>query len=117
MATQRKTIYELNNNWSASNTSHVHFSRGFLLPQDAAVLADVLGLHVSDVHLGHFISQRHLVSSAMAEQVLALVPLYWHPSPGHFTAEGHVASLTSLLVFQGHFEGEWYGCGGDMIGG
>lgn len=89
-----------------SNTFHVYFSFCLLLPEDAAVLADVLGLKVSDVHLSCFPSQRHLVSTPVTELILSLKPLHRHPGLGQFTAEGHAPSFSGLLVLQTRFKGD-----------
>ncbi|KAA8589598.1 hypothetical protein FQN60_012963 [Etheostoma spectabile] len=87
-----------------SNTSHIDFSRCLLLPQDAAVLPNILGLDVFDVHFGCPPLQCHLISSPVIELVLRLPPLHRHPSPGQLTAKGHIASFRGLLVLQTHFK-------------
>lgn len=88
------------------NTSDVYFSRCLLLPEDAAVLSDILGLDVSDVHLRYIPSECHLIATSLTELIFRLKPLHRHAGPGQLTAQGHVAALWSLLVLQTRLERE-----------
>lgn len=88
------------------STSHVHFSRCLLLPEDAAVLSHILRLDVSDVHLGYVPSELHLVAPSGTQLVFRLEPPHRHASARQLAAQGHAASLWRLLVLQARFEGE-----------